>query len=275
MMRKWFMLCSAAVLIILAGCSEEEPVAGDGEAPAEKEEETQAAEEVFAEAKQAAEGVESMEGSSQFTMSEDVDVLEMDRTGEIILDPLRLYHQVSFSELGEAEEIEFYLDGEEMYLLEPVSKEWIQTDMPAEVEQFLGMFIIREPMENLALIEDAVDKMDVEEIEETYVLSLKTDEKEFRPVIVEMLYAEIGESSPDSEEFQDVLTGEEGEASLDYELTLNKETYDVETITFEIELHDNQGELHGQATSETEYTGINTVDSIELPESIELDPNDL
>src|SRR5699024_6374191 len=172
MMRKWFMLCSAAVLIILAGCSEEEPVAGDGEAPAEKEEETQAAEEVFAEAKQAAEGVESMEGSSQFTMSEDVDVLEMDRTGEIILDPLRLYHQVSFSELGEAEEIEFYLDGEEMYLLEPVSKEWIQTDMPAEVEQFLGMFIIREPMENLALIEDAVDKMDVEEIEETYVLSL-------------------------------------------------------------------------------------------------------
>jgi len=278
--KKWLLVLVMILTVGLAACGEDTSAPAD-EAEAEPEEEKQeelTADEVYEKSLEAAEGMESAEIAMDMTQSIEIPDQEvtMDTQSvteaEIIMDPLAMYQTgtVTVEADGQTQEseTELYLAENEMYMFDSVSQTWMKMDSSMipmdQIQQ-------QDPADQLKMMEQFVDKMEMEENDEEYILKITGDGEELKTLTQELMeeYMDSEMMATLEQEGIDIFEAMSIN-NVYYEVLIDKETFETTTFNMDMDMsidaEDEQMNLTQSVASE--YKGINTVDSIEVPQEV-------
>ena len=291
-MKKWFIMLSAILVFGLAACGDdtsapaEEDVEGEVdeeveevEGAEEEEAEELTADDVLERSLDAAEELESAEMTVDMNQTMEAPDEEASLTtqttseAQIIMDPLTMYQTgtitVDMGEESEEQEMEIYLSDNDVYMYDTMEESWIKMDAGlAQMDQLNQ----QDPVEQLEMMERFTDEMDMEETEDEYILKITGDGDELLEFTEEMASEFMDEELMQQMEQEGVDIFESMNIdNVYYEIYIDNETFDTNKLDMSMELAiEVEGEsLHLTQASTTEYTGINTVDSIEIPEEVE------
>lgn len=263
-MKKLSLLFIALFMVFLAAC-------GD----------SQEAQDVYQKAMEAGENLESAEMDMKVSQTMEGDpemgemVMDMDMQASVVMEPLAMHQtgtmNMNVGGMPISTDIEMYMADEGMYMYESMSQTWMKMDasmMPTELTS-----MEQDPTEQLAMLESFMDDVDFSEEDGMYVFKFagEGDEiKEFTQQYVEeyMGTETFAEAGVDMNEVLDGMTIH----SIDYEILIDKETYDTKSVMtnldIEIAIDEEGNTMRMKQEMTAEYTGINTVDSIEVPQEV-------
>lgn len=287
-MKKWLFTLLMIFAIGLAACGGEETEQVDAteeetEAETEEEaaEEQQTPEDIYEQAMEAAEGMESAEIVLDMTQTIEIpaESVSMDMTttteAEMTMDPLTMYQNgtVTLEADGTTEEseMELYLTEDELYMYDGMSQTWMKMDSSTiPMDQINSQQ--QDPSAQLELMEQFVDEMELEENDEQYILKITGDGEELQAFTQEVMAEYMDQELMAS-------MGEEGNNVMDnmainsvyYEVFVDKETYDMTAFNMDMDMsmdaEEQQMNIVQSVTSE--YTGMNTVEPIEVPQEVQ------
>ncbi len=262
-MKKLSLLIIPLFMVFLAAC-------GD----------SQEAQDVYQKAMEAGEKLESAEMDMKVSQTMEGDpemgemVMDMDMQASIVMDPLAM-HQTGTMNMDVGgmpldTEIETYLTDEAMYMFESMSQTWIKMDASMTPAELTNME--QDPTEQLAMLESFMDDVDFSEEDGMYVFKFAGEGdkiKEFTQQYVEeyMGTETFAEAGVEMNEVLDSMTIH----SIDYEILIDKKTYDTKSVTTNLDLEvavEEEDTMRIKQEMMMEYTGINSVDSIEVPQEV-------
>lgn len=277
-MRKCLLALSLLLAFTLAACSDDTdaPAAGTEEEKAEVEELT--ADDVLKKSIEAAQNMESAEVSMEMTQKTEVPNEELSFTtvtstdAQIMMDPLQMYQNgvITVEANGETQEqeMELYLVDNEMYMYDSTFEQWLKMDASTfpvdQLEQ-------QNPVEQLELMQSFTNDMEMEESDDQYTLKITGNGEELmdftREAMQEYMDGEL--MAQLEQEGIDIFESMSIE-NIYYELAIDKETFETKALNLDMNMSiEAEGEtLNLDQSVVSEYTGVNTVDSIEIPEEV-------
>jgi len=282
-MKKLFVLLSVLFVFGLAACSDDTsaPVEeSEAEGAEEGEEEVElTADEVLERSLDAAEGLESAEMSMDMSQTMETpgeDAALTTQTAfdaEIIMEPLTMYQTgtvtLEMEDQSEEQQMELYLAENTLYMYDDMNETWMKMD--ADMMQ-LDQLDQQNPVEQLEMMERFTNEMEMEETEDQYVLKITGDGDELMELTEEITSEFMDEELMVQLEQEGIDIYESMNLQhVYYEIFIDKETFDTTMLDMEMEMSiEAEGEaLHLNQTVTSEYTGINTVDSIDIPEEVQ------
>lgn len=284
-MKKWLLWLSVSLAFMLAACSDDANApaeqAQENEEPQEEREEAEeelTAEDVLEQSVEAAQNLESAEVSMDITQEmeapeQEVSFLMQTQTdAQIITDPLTMYQTgaVTLEAEGETDEqeLELYLVDDVIYMNDAVSGEWLKMDTSAfPVDQLEP----QSPVEQLEIMQRFTNNMEMEETEDQYVLKITGDGDELMDFTREIMEEYMDEELMNQLEQEEIDIFENMSIqNVYYELFIDKESFETTALNLDMEMSiEAEGESLDIVQSVTsEYTGINSVDSIEVPQEV-------
>ncbi|WP_449354427.1 DUF6612 family protein [Virgibacillus natechei] len=281
-MKKWMLVVFAGVMaFVLAACNDTaEPTADTNE----EEESELTAQEVYSEALEASEEMESaevaMDMSQQISSEADAASIDMESSFDMqmTMDPLAIYQEGTTKMMMDGEEgmpemaLEMYMVDDGMYMYSDQIGNWMKVDNAAmdAVNAMDGQQ--QDPSEQLKMLEEYADDLSFEQSDDAFILSLNADGEKFNELIQEVM-----EESLTPEMTQ--AMGEEGQDamenmtinSMDYEMFIDKESFDMNAFNMDMDMTmEAEGETVNLVQNvESTYSNINNVDPIEVPEEVE------
>ncbi|WP_087973199.1 DUF6612 family protein [Oceanobacillus rekensis] len=237
------------------------------------------AQDVYTKAMEVSEEMDSAEVSmdmNQFLSSPNDSMeleMESEMEAEMTLDPIAMYQKGTMTmTMGEETmdtETEMYMTEEGLYTYDSMSQSWMKLDN--ELYGDLMNMEQQDPAAQLELLEPFMDDVEFEESDDTYIFKFTGEGEEVNQftekILDEYMSSEIMASiGEDVNKVLESMTVNK----LNYEMVIDKETY--ETRTFAMDLYMTIAEEGEEMTIaqqiNAEYTGINTVDSIEVPQEV-------
>ena len=174
-------------------------------------------------------------------------------TASLIVDPLTL--KMTMETKGQNVKINSFIKDDIMYIQNPVDNSWVKQSLPEEVsKQF--KHITNNNIDNYELFKDNLDKIDIKEKGDNYIISIVKD-TDFLKEAMEKQNSNMG-----------ILgQGETFEVNnITMEYVVDKETYLTKSsiISFETKL---QGQDMKISTN-TEFSNINNIQEITIPEEV-------
>lgn len=292
-LKKWMsilLLTMLAAVLVACGQNADSNEGNGNEAASAKEEnanedeaEERTAEEVYKEALEASQKMESAE--VEMDMDQTMDVGDGDTmttstssTVEMTMDPLAMYQKatVTMDEEGMDSETEMYLVDDEMYMQNPEMDEWIKMDSDM-MGDLSGMMDQQDPEEQLKIFEDAKSEFDMEETDDTYVLEITADGDEFTELVQELAEESMPPEILEQMEAEGIDLFEQMDINnVEYEMHVDKESFDINSfkmdMDMDMEIEDEK--MNIQQAVDAEYVSINEIDSIEVPEDVKEDAMD-
>ncbi|MBY7142368.1 hypothetical protein KFZ56_04515 [Virgibacillus sp. NKC19-3] len=280
-MKKWMLIVFAGVMaFIIAACNDTaEPTADTNE----EEESELTASEVYQEALEASEGMESaevaMNMSQQISSEEDESSLNTESSFDMqmTMDPLAIYQEGTTKVTMDGEEgmpemgMEMYMVDDGMYMYSEEIGNWMKLDNEAMDALNAMDSQQQDPSEQLKMLEDYADDLSFEQSDDAFILKLNADGEKFneliQQVMEESLTPEMAEAM--GEEGQDALENMSIN-SMDYEMFIDKESFDMNAFNMDMDMTmEEDGEsVNLVQTVESNYSNINNVDPIEVPEEV-------
>ncbi len=283
-MRKWMaVIGTSAAVIGLGACSnaEEQATTEEGsEASApEAQEETKSASEVYTQAVEASQQVESLRAKShtEQQMKMQPDGMEIDMTVdskmEMTYEPLAFHQKGKTSIVSEDIDntnpmlTEMYMTEEGLYMHETSVDMWLK--MPEEMQENMQSMAGQQsadPARQLDELGDFEEDFVLEETDEAYILTLDASGEEFQELTDEQLEKTLGQM-----EIEAPLAPEDLEVhAVNYVITLNKETYLADRMEVDMELDvDVRGEMMAiESQMQVDYSDYNAIDPIEIPPEV-------
>lgn len=200
-------------------------------------------------------------------------VMDMDMQSEMTLDPIAMYQAgtISFEMDGMPfdTEMEMYVTDSDFYMYESMSDTWLHSGeemMPTEL-----MNMEQNPTDQLEILESFIEDVEFEEEEDFYVFRYSGDGEELLELSQELIKENLGEDTfaemgIEVDEILDQMTIH----SIFYEILIEKDTYNTESIAMDMDVSiEEAGEtLEMKQEMNATYTGINTIDSIEVPQEV-------
>jgi len=179
------------------------------------------------------------------------EAINLTMTASLIADPLTL--KMTMETKGQNVKINSFVKDNTMFIQNPVDNNWVKQALPKEVaEQFKN--ITNNNIDNYELFKDNLDKIDIKEKGDNYIISIVKD-TDFLKEAMEKQNSNMG-----------ILgQGETFEVnSITMEYVVDKETYLTKSsiISFETKL---QGQDMKISTN-TEFSNINNIQEITIPE---------
>ena len=179
------------------------------------------------------------------------EAINLTMTASLIADPLTL--KMTMETKGQNVKINSFVKDNTMFIQNPVDNNWIKQALPKEVsEQFKN--ITNNNIDNYELFKDNLDKIDIKEKGDNYIISIVKD-TDFLKEAMEKQNSNMG-----------ILgQGETFEVNnITMEYVVDKETYLTKSsiISFETKL---QGQDMKISTN-TEFSNINNIQEITIPE---------
>ena len=261
-MKKWIFSCVLVLLTVsLVACNSEN------------------AQEVFTRAMEVSEEMDSAEVSmdmNQFLSSpNDSMELEMESKmeAEMILDPIAMYQKGTMNMIMGEEtmetETEMYMTEEGLYTYDSMSESWMKMD--SELYADLVNMEQQDPAAQLELLEPFMDDVQFEESDDAYTFKFTGEGEEVNEFTEKIMDEYMNSSIIESmgEDISKVLESMTVN-KLNYEMVIDKETYETKTFAMDLDMTvTEEGEEMTIAQQiNAEYTGINTVDSIEVPQEV-------
>lgn len=283
-MRKWVaVIGTSAAVVGLGACSNaEEPTTteeGSEASAPEAQEETKSASEVYTQAVEASQQVESLRAKShtEQQMKMQPDGMEIDMTVDSEME--MTYEPLAFHQKGEtsivSEDIdntnpmltEMYMTEEGLYMHETSVDMWLK--MPEEMQENMQSMAGQQsadPARQLDELGDFEEDFVLEETDEAYILTLDASGEEFQELTDEQLEKTLGQM-----EIEAPLAPEDLEVhAVNYVITLNKETYLADRMEVDMELDvDVRGEMMAiKSQMQVDYSDYNAIDPIEIPSEV-------
>jgi len=300
-LKKWLNILLLTILAIgLTACNdtaepvdeadaeedvEEEATADEENEEVDEEEDESGSEltpqEVYEESLKAAESLESasvtMNIEQEITSPDGVENLSSTTEGEVemTVDPLTMYQSMTIK--GEAEDeqmesiVEMYITEEAFYIYEEEIDEWIKVDttMMGDISELADQ---GDPSEQLKQIEQFASEFEIEENEDEFILKINADGDDYTAMMEQMAGDIMPPELSAEMEAEGIDIFEQMTINLmNYELYLDKETFDLLNFKMEMDMDmDVDGET-GNITSliEATYSNINELDPVEVPEEVE------
>lgn len=281
-MKKWLLVLVAGVMaIVLAACNDTaEPTEGTNE----ENESEMTAEEVYQKALDASEKMESaevkMDMQQQINVGDDADAMNTDSNFDtkMTMDPLAMHMKgVTKMEMEGAEEdmpemdMEIYMVDDAMYLYSEQIGNWIKMEGASmdAIEEMAGQQ--PDPSEQLEMVKDYTDDMSFEQDDEAFILKLDADGEKFNDLMQQIIEENIPEEMLEQmgDEEQEVLDNMKIN-SMSMEYTIDKETYDINSLKMDMDMTmEAEGEeLNIVQNVKADYSNINGVDPIEVPDDV-------
>jgi hypothetical protein len=240
---------------------------------------SESAEDIYEKALAAGEEMESAELDmeiKQTISSEEVNEevgMDIATKAEMVLDPLAMHQLVTVSfALGDfpmETEMEMYMTDSDIYMHESMTDTWMKSDasmIPANL-----MDVEQNPQEQLKMLESFIDDVEFLEEEDYYVFKYDGDGEELIELTQELIQENLDENTLselglDINEMLEDMTVH----SVFYEMQIEKDTYYTKGVTVNMDFEIQEGDDTLQMKQETNatYTGINTIDSIEIPQEV-------
>ena len=181
------------------------------------------------------------------------EAINLTMTASLIADPLTL--KMTMETKGQNIKINSFVKDDTMFIQNPVDNNWVKQALPKEVaEQFKN--ITNNNIDNYELFKDNLDKIDIKEKGDNYIISIVKD-TDFLKEAMEKQNSNMG-----------ILgQGETFEVNnITMEYVVDKETYLTKSsiISFETKL---QGQDMKISTN-TEFSNINNIQEITIPEEV-------
>ena len=181
------------------------------------------------------------------------EAINLTMTASLIADPLTL--KITMETKGQNVKINSFVKDNTMFIQNPVDNNWVKQALPKEVaEQFKN--ITNNNIDNYELFKDNLDKIDIKEKGDNYIISIVKD-TDFLKEAMEKQNSNMG-----------ILgQGETFEVNnITMEYVVDKETYLTKSsiISFETKL---QGQDMKISTN-TEFSNINNIQEITIPEEV-------
>ena len=181
------------------------------------------------------------------------EAINLTMTASLIADPLTL--KMTMETKGQNVKINSFVKDNTMFIQNPVDNNWVKQALPKEVaEQFKN--ITNNNIDNYELFKDNLDKIDIKEKGDNYIISIVKD-TDFLKETMEKQNSNMG-----------ILgQGETFEVNnITMEYVVDKETYLTKSsiISFETKL---QGQDMKISTN-TEFSNINNIQEITIPEEV-------
>ena len=181
------------------------------------------------------------------------EAINLTMTASLIVDPLTL--KMTMETKGQNIKINSFVKDDTMFIQNPVDNNWVKQALPKEVaEQFKN--ITNNNIDNYELFKDNLDKIDIKEKGDNYIISIVKD-TDFLKEAMEKQNSNMG-----------ILgQGETFEVNnITMEYVVDKETYLTKSsiISFETKL---QGQDMKISTN-TEFSNINNIQEITIPEEV-------
>ncbi|MGM0898864.1 MAG: DUF6612 family protein [Bacillota bacterium] len=282
-MRKWVaVIGTGAAVIGLGACSDAQAptTEEENENPAqEAPEETKSASEVYAEAVEASQQVDSLRAQSntEQQMKMQPDGMEIDMT--VDSDMEMTYEPLAFHQAGETSIVsddidntdpmltEMYMTEEGLYMHETSVDMWLK--MPEEMHDNMKSIAGQQsadPARQLDELGDFEEDFVLEETDEAYILTLDASGEEFQELTDEQLEKTLGQM-----EIEAPLSPEDLEVhAVNYVITLDKETYLADRMEVDMELDvDVRGEMMAiESQMQVDYSDYNAIEPIEIPPEV-------
>lgn len=270
------------MVLVLSACNDTaEPTAETAETEEEDSELT--AGDVYSKALESSEEMESAEVTmnmkQQIESEADSTALDMESNFDMqmTMDPLAIYQKGNTKMMIDGEagmpemEIEMYMIDDGIYLYSDQLGNWVKMDNAAmdAVNAMAGEQ--PDPSEQLKMLEEYTDELSFEQSDNEFILKLNADGEKFNDLVQEM----IEDFLPP--EMMDAMGEEDQEAlenmtmnSVSYEIFIDKESFDMNAFTMDMDMTmEAEGEaLHIVQNMESDYSNINNVDPIEVPEDV-------
>lgn len=238
------------------------------------------AEEVYQKALEAGEKMESaeldmvvsqtMEGAGMMgTMN-----MEMDTKSRMTIDPLAMHQAGTMKMDMDGMEIEtdteMYLTDNGFYMYESMTDTWMKmsSDMMS-MDDLMNME--QNPRDQLEMLESFIDDVEFFEEDGHYVFKYDGDGEELFELSQEIVKENFGDSAfSDLGMNVDEVLENMTIHSIYYEIHVDKETYDTKKLITNMDLDmDEAGETVNLKQEMTAtYTGINSIDTIEVPQEV-------
>ncbi len=242
--------CSLALLVALVGCSAEEKSLQD----------------IYNNAIEASNELNSYHMDMNMDMDMSMPGLPGQKTtiksqSDIVTEPMAMHQTMEMM----GQNIEMYYTKEGMYMQQPGTDQWMKA--PKEMmDQLTQMSQAQQkPGEQLKQLKKYVEEFNLEEKENSYVLSVSSSEGKMKGFVKEMLEQNLPENTMN----EDILKGITIK-KLDYTFTVSKENYYPEALDLNMNLEiDQNGETstikqHIEAT----YSKYNEIEEITVPEKV-------
>lgn len=239
------------------------------------------AEDVFEKALTVAEEMESAEvlmGMKQTMESPDEESMstEGEFTIQMTMDPVAMHQDGSLTfDMADmpAQDInmEMYMTDDAIYMYEDDLGEWIKLDsMMGDMLDMMGAQQ-QDPAEEMKMLEEYVDDLQFEQTEDTFIFKLDVDSDKFNNLMEEMIDEAFPPEMMELLEDDDFDMMENIEVNhLSYDMVLDKESYEM--ITYDIDMSMTikveDFEVTVDQTINTEYSNINGIDEIEVPQDV-------
>lgn len=271
-MKRWYLILVIGMIsFVLAACGSE------------------SAEDVYSNAMDAAEEMESTEATMDMTQNMDLGdegSIKVDSSYdmEMTLDPLAMHMDGTTSMgggddddsdlagLSQDMDMEIYMVDDTIYMYNEMMGGWIKTD-GAEmdmVEELAGQQ--PDPAEQIEMFEDYIDDLSFEETDDGYEFTLKAEGDDFDELFDKLIEENVsddmlGDMGADEQEILDNMEIH----SMDMEIGIDKETYDLKTYNVDMDMTMEMAgeEMDLSQKVESEYSNINGVDEIEVPDDVE------
>jgi len=202
-------------------------------------------------------------------------VMNMDIEAAVTLDPLAMHQtgnmMMEIEGMPIDTEIEMYMTESELYMFESMSQTWMKMDssmMPAELAG-----LDQGPADQLDMLEPFMDQVEFTEEDDLYVFKFAGEGEEIEEFTQQIMEENLGEDmfAEFGEDINQVME-DTTIHSIDFELHIDKETYDTKSVIMDLDLEiaaDAEGNtMRLQQEMTAEYTGINTVEKIEVPQEV-------
>lgn len=278
-MRKWMIAVIAILFTITFTACQDTATPTEGTNDENTSELT--AEDVFEKALTVAEEMESAEvlmGMKQTMESPDEESMstEGEFTIQMTMDPVAMHQDgsLTFDMAGmPAQDInmEMYMTDDAIYMYEDDLGEWIKLDsMMGDMLDMMGAQQ-QDPAEEMKMLEKYVDDLQFEQTEDTFIFKLDVDSDKFNNLMEEMIDEAFPPEMMELLEDDDFDVMENIEVNhLSYDMVLDKESYDM--ITYDIDMSMTikveDFEVTVDQTINTEYSNINEIDEIEVPQDV-------
>lgn len=242
---------------------------------------SQDAKEVYKKAVEAGEKVESAEVDMAIsqTMAGDPTmgeiVMNTDMQASMIMEPLSMHQkgnmQMEMQGMPIDTEVEMYMTDEGVYMYDSMSQTWMKFDssmMPTELAN-----LDQGPTEQLDVLESFVDQVEFSEEDDAYVYKFEGEGDEIKEFTKQLVEGNLGEDTfvefgADMNQVLEDMTIH----SIYYELHIDKESYDTKKVITNLDLEiaaDAEGNtMRIEQEMTADYTGINTIDVIEVPQEV-------
>ncbi|MFY3791162.1 DUF6612 family protein [Ureibacillus sp. MALMAid1270] len=286
-MRKWtaFLLTCLFALVLTACNSTATPIEKEedtsketaGETTKDENEEPKVSnltlEEVYQKAMDRQNEIESL--SSEVTMEQLMTIdgqeinVKSDMTIDMTMNPIAMYaigNSTMFDPtIGEEVPMgyEMYMVEDGFFIYDEMSDTWMK--LPADsYEQMMGQTANQaDASQQLAMLQSFIEDFTFEQNNDQYILTLDASGEKFNDFVLEQALGTGAVSTEDQAVLESIKFND-----MKYVLFINKETFDTEEITMNMEMTETaSGETVVMNTSMV-FTNINGIDAIEVPQDI-------